>query len=431
MKNIFILTIILIVIISQTINAQPSQFYFDVFITKSNYNDSSQVDFFCCVPNKTLKFNKDGSKYIAKYSVSINFTDSLNNKITNLNQKGIQNANSFEESQGSKGEFVLISQSTNLSVGNYKLRVILKDEISNKEYISTRTVSVINYNAFDFALSSIILLSNIEEVSSNYTITPYLSDNIYSLNDGYFVFFEVYNDTERKDINITTEITNNDNYKIIYANTIIKNADTGVSQLYIKIPADIKYGLGTNTLRIFATEGVISAASVIDSDVKILAAASRSIRSVSNISDRIIKNIETAIRQLRYVANSNQIDSMNKAETNADKMKLFEAFWKRLDPTPYTEHNEAMEEYYNRIDYANENFKAYKEGWLTDKGQVYVVFGSPLSTDRTNTSMADNRTYERWIYPNNRIIVFIDVSGFGDFRLYSPSIISDKYEYGF
>jgi hypothetical protein len=89
-----------------------------------------------------------------------------------------------------------------------------------------------------------------------------------------------------------------------------------------------------------------------------------------------------------------------------------------------------MEEYYNRIDYANNNFKAYTEGWLTDKGNVFVVYGKPNNIDRTNNSFADNRTYERWTYANNRVFIFLDESGVGDSRLHSPSIVTEKYIYG-
>ena len=39
-----------------------------------------------------------------------------------------------------------------------------------------------------------------------------------------------------------------------------------------------------------------------------------------------------------------------------DKEKYFYDLWKDLDPTPNTEHNELMDEYYKRVSYANENF---------------------------------------------------------------------------
>ena len=407
--------------------SQQSMFYFDVFITKSEYNDSARIDVFCCIPNKTLTFHKEGNKYIAKYNVSFNFSDSLGNKTKSFSKQNTSIANNFMESQGINGDFSLLSHSINLANGNYKIRAMLKDEISGKEYLSNRSISVINYNAFDFSISTILLLSNIEEDGEGYIITPYLSDNVHLLNEGYFAFWEVYNDTEKRNINITAEIRNTDNDKVIYNTGFSRNVDTGTTQCYVKIPAELKYGLENNLIRVFITEG-ISGTTTADSAVKILAAATRNIRSISTINDKIVKNLSASIRQLKYVASSRQIDTILRADTDADKLRLFEEFWKQLDPTPHTEKNEAMEEYYKRIEYANQNFKAFQEGWLTDKGHVYIVFGAPLNIDRTNNSLADNRTFERWSY-RDRTIVFIDVSGFGDFRLYSPSVISNKYEY--
>jgi len=427
MKNILTIITIIGIFATCSLIGQQNVFYFDVFVGKSEYNDSARVDIFCCIPNQTLTFNKEGNIYAARYNVSFNFTDSLGNKTKNFSKKNTITANDFMESQGINGNFSLLSHSVNLASGNYRLRVILKDEISGREYLSSRSISVINYNSFDFSISTILLLSNIEVDNENYIITPYLSDNVYLLDEGYFAFFEIYNDTEERDINITAEIRNVDTDKAIYNTALSKNIDTGTTQCYVKIPAELKYGIENNLMKIFVTEG-ISGTITADSSVNILAAASRNIRSISTINDKIVKNLSTSIRQLKYVATSKQIDTMLKADTDADKLRLFSDFWKRLDPTPHTEKNEAMEEYYRRVEYANQNFKAYSEGWLTDKGNVYIVLGQPLNIERTNNSFADNRTFERWHY-QGRAIVFIDVSGFGDFRLYSPSVISDKYEF--
>ena len=430
MKNILLIMIIICAIFNYAANAQQNTFFFDIFVTKDVENDSSNVDLFCCVPNQILKFTKQGSTYAADFTMNITFTEIESNKTSSFEIKNKPQANTFEEAQGIKGDYVLVTKSLKLSIGNYRVRALLRDNLSGKEITITRSFSVINYNAFDFSISSILLLSGIEEVSGDYIITPYLYDNVSFLNEGYFAFFEVYNDKEHNKINITTEVRNNDNDKVIYNTAITKEIDTGTTQLFVKIPAGLKYGIGNNTLKITATEGIISAAGE-ESDVKILAVASRSIRSISTLNDRILKDLDNSIRQLKYVATDRQIDTIRKGETDADKLRLFEAFWKRLDPTPHTEKNEAQEEYYKRIDYANENFKAYREGWLSDKGQVYIVFGPPLNIERTNHSLSDNRTFERWTYRNNRIIVFVDVSGFGDFRLYSPNIITDKFLFEF
>ena len=77
-----------------------------------------------------------------------------------------------------------------------------------------------------------------------------------------------------------------------------------------------------------------------------------------------------------------------------------------------------MLEYYRRIDYSDRNFGAYKrDGWKTDMGMVYVSLGSPDYIDR-HPFAVDSKPYEVWDYYNlNRQFVFVDQTGFGDYRL--------------
>jgi GWxTD domain-containing protein len=112
----------------------------------------------------------------------------------------------------------------------------------------------------------------------------------------------------------------------------------------------------------------------------------------------------------------------------ADKQKRFEKYWKSLDPSPSTERNEAYDEYYSRIEYANKNFKSYTEGWLTDMGMVYIVFGPPNYTDQSN-SYNGRTVYIKWTYLNNREYIFADETGLGDYRLRSGFSVTEKYRY--
>ncbi len=59
---------------------------------------------------------------------------------------------------------------------------------------------------------------------------------------------------------------------------------------------------------------------------------------------------------------------------------------------------------------------------------IYVIFGDPITIDR-QTGYGDGKTYERWIYQNNREFIFVDNTGFGDFRLIRPLTVTEKYRY--
>ena len=47
--------------------------------------------------------------------------------------------------------------------------------------------------------------------------------------------------------------------------------------------------------------------------------------------------------------------------------------------------------YYNRVLYANLFFSSFKEGWKTDRGMIYIIFGPPRLLEK-------NINYEKWSY---------------------------------
>lgn len=54
-----------------------------------------------------------------------------------------------------------------------------------------------------------------------------------------------------------------------------------------------------------------------------------------------------------------------------------------------------IREYYDRVEQANKQFSNFKEGWMTDMGMVYVLFGPPYYVERSLDTMV-------WIYGYNR-----------------------------
>jgi hypothetical protein len=91
-----------------------------------------------------------------------------------------------------------------------------------------------------------------------------------------------------------------------------------------------------------------------------------------------------------------------------------------MDPTPETEINELMEEYYRRVDFANQNYSGFQEGWKSDRGMVYILLGAPSEVER-HPFESDSRPYEIWTYESiNRYFVFVDRTGLGDYRLEGP-----------
>ena len=122
---------------------------------------------------------------------------------------------------------------------------------------------------------------------------------------------------------------------------------------------------------------------------------------------------------LRYVATQPEIDEIGKLQTEDARKAFWEAFWKRRDPTPETPENEARDEFYQRVQYANQHFGTGGPGWKTDMGRIYIMFGRPDEVVR-NPFNFDRPPEEIWYYYHSRsTFVFVDRDGFGRYELVS------------
>ncbi len=132
-----------------------------------------------------------------------------------------------------------------------------------------------------------------------------------------------------------------------------------------------------------------------------------------------IQDLDLATRQLKYIATDEEMDRLLAAPPSR-REELFYEFWKKEDPTPSTPVNERMIEYYRRVRYSNENFSGLRDGWETDMGRVYIIFGAPSDIERHPFDI-DKKPHEFWYYYDlNRQFLFMDEDGFGEYRLKTP-----------
>ena len=130
-----------------------------------------------------------------------------------------------------------------------------------------------------------------------------------------------------------------------------------------------------------------------------------------------LRQPEFAIEMLKFIEGEEKVSNMLD-EDEDDYPKILHEYWKQFDPTPGTEYNELMEEYYSRIDYAALEFRGISKnnGISTDRGKVYIKHGKPDNIERTSNSMG--YVVETWIYKKlNQKYIFVDKQGTGNFIL--------------
>lgn len=414
-------------IVAENLENNSPKFYYDAIVFKADNQEEARVDILLAVPYQLLTFLKNESSiYAAHYQVSINCYDKYGNLAQSKSSDRFVKCDTYEESKGANAEFDASFYQIYLNSGEYKISLIIEDMISRLKLERSREISVIDYRKFPFSLSGLLLVSSIFDSDNSASITPYLSDNISNLEDGFFVFFETYNQRETDSVDFIYQILDGD--KIIeQSERITKLIEIGTNQNYIKISKLNNLKIGTYFLKIIALQKSNDA---VASENEYLAVSQRTISFIPTLSGTIIENLDLAIEQLRYVATNSQLSYIKDAPNYETKLNRFRDFWDELDPTPNTERNEAFEEYYQRVEYANSKFRSYAQGWQTDMGIVYIVYGKPASVEKRQDYNYTNRYYERWSYSNGKEFIFVDNNGFGDFKLLSPSMVTEKYKYG-
>lgn len=130
--------------------------------------------------------------------------------------------------------------------------------------------------------------------------------------------------------------------------------------------------------------------------------------------------VDEAFARARYIASDKEREQYEKLTDVRAKQKFMTEFWYRRDPDPVSPINEYREEYSKRVAYAAEQYTwGSRKGWQTDRGRVYIVYGTPDEIERFPSS-AESNPYEIWRYNNLQggvIFVFVDRSGFGDYLL--------------
>ena len=129
-----------------------------------------------------------------------------------------------------------------------------------------------------------------------------------------------------------------------------------------------------------------------------------------------LMNTEFAIKILKYMTGEDEINKMLSVKEKNYNKELYK-FWKKFDPTPSTQYNEVMSEYYKRVDYASKNFASIsnKKGFDTDRGKIYIQFGKPKRIERSSNN--EGKVVETWYYDQQKRFIFVDKQGTGDFSM--------------
>jgi GWxTD domain-containing protein len=150
-----------------------------------------------------------------------------------------------------------------------------------------------------------------------------------------------------------------------------------------------------------------------------IAARSEADQSDSEILSYNDAQLSDAIEEIKYLLSDSEWRSIGALNKDGQKQFLIR-FWRERDSNPATPVNEFKDVFISRKQYCNEKFGVLdKEGWKTDRGRVYILYGKPDDIEY-HTHDLDTRPYEIWHYDSLEggvIFAFVDRNGYGDYRL--------------
>ncbi len=112
-----------------------------------------------------------------------------------------------------------------------------------------------------------------------------------------------------------------------------------------------------------------------------------------------VKNARAMLEPLRYITTKQEYTDI---ENNKNLKAGVEDFW--LDASETNDRGrELIQKYYSRVEQSNKLFTSYMQGWKTDRGLIYMIFGPPNVLYKSSEG-------ETWVYGEENNIMSLNFS---------------------
>jgi len=384
------------------VHGSPLAFVGNVAFLGNGSPDSTLVLVSIALANRALDFRPEGSLQRASYTVAIDFqprgSDSAVASV--LSHESVRVASARETSASEPN--IIFQKLVPLPPGEYTMLLSVQDDRSPEAGSLSDSVTVPSMGAR--AISSIVPVfgatprgsvnrapSFIANPSAttifgrDSTVTLYLEG--YSLPRGARIFIELHDDAGERVLRDSVTLDEPDSVAAIVRELPVAQVGPGRftvtaslegSRDSVRAPLFVSFGPGI---------GILS--------------------------------FDEMLRRLRYFATPEQLRALG-ATPRTDRAAAWAQFWKETDPVSGTAEHEGLRDYFDRIASANRRFAGEGvEGWLTDRGKVYVALGAPdrveVDDDR---SMGPRASTQVWEYADYDVrLVFVSDMGFDRWRL--------------
>ena len=377
-------------------------FYYEAVTSYAGNENETLLDVYIKISYDELQFVKIEESYRASYEISVVIFDASGDQQDGKIEKEMIEVEDFQLTN-SREKFGVSKLSFLLTEDSYRINIGVMDLDTRKSGYRRFTISVPDYTK-EAAISDILFLDSVTESDSGTVqMHPAISSDFISESSEFKAYYEIYGVKSKVVIvNKVTDLNGNS----IYSDKFTRKPSDGVIREIVTIRKEkLKFNKYNFVVEITLGEKTIS--------------KSKTFQVRWFGMSESITDFHKAVDYLRYITDKDEFEGMKNADEKLKRRKFME-FWKKRDPSPETETNELMIEYYRRVRYSNKHFSTFQEGWKADMGMIFILFGHPNDIERHPFDI-DSKPYEVWYYYDiNRNFVFQDFSGFGEYRLVTP-----------
>jgi GWxTD domain-containing protein len=343
--------------------------------------------------NRAFAFQREGNSFVARYRVSLSFKREGAPPV-DLAREELVRVATFQETQRAD-ESVLFQQVLRILPGTYKVTATVRDASSTSESSATADYTAPKFGKGTYSAPILTYQATgrgsradpVSLVLNPRGAVGYGSDTLLAYVEGYGfaeatkVPFEVLDEQEQS----------------IYSDSLRFRGGREVESQVVRLAPD---SVSLGELKIVVGSHPERSASAL----------------VSFTQAWVVTNFEEMLDLLRYFGHDEEIAAMRKAPAG-DRARLWRDFYEATDPNSGTPENEELNQYFSRVNAANQRFKDEGiPGWRTDRGEVFITLGPP--DESVESTPGTSSRIIRWTYLTTRLeIYFQDETGFGRLRL--------------
>ncbi|MGB8658434.1 MAG: GWxTD domain-containing protein [Candidatus Zixiibacteriota bacterium] len=387
----------------------------------------SYVELYYSFNRRELKFLPEEQGLAAKVLMRLTILDEQGNEVESRMWNVGSRVKDAQEAE--KTDFIIIDQVTaSLKPGRYQITLGATDVNSMANGEGTIKAEVKGFLGNQLQLSDLELAFNIQADSSSGHLTkagrkilPNPS-RVFTHEAGMVYFYgEVYNLADRPSgkaeytVSFAVQDTSGKQVKSFGEQTLTKPGNSAVVISGINIHT---LDGGPYLLRVEAEDKETGQNAYATKKFLVLREKTK--------EDLASDEIKRFKQDVVYIASPGELDMFDQLNF-AGKQNFIAEFWKKRDPNPETPENEFKIEHYRRISYANEHFSRTAEsndGWNTDMGRIYIVYGEPNDIER-HTSTRGDKPWEQWNYhqlQGGAYFIFLDEDGYGVYRMVDSNV---------